>query len=109
MIYNDIQEEITIGREELEKLWNNPEYTNADVIRILRELIKRRTGYEYCQKIIRGVFIAEGMNFRERRAKKVYPIKITENGIGKRVHRLTWASDKKGEWAAYKCIDTKKL
>lgn len=109
MLYNEIQEPITISREELEQLWHNPELSNADIIRGLRKIIKERFGYEYVQEIIRGIYKAEGMDFRQRRGKKVYPIEITENNISKRIHKLGLNISQRGKWASYECISTETI
>lgn len=109
MLWNEIQSEILVTKEEMEELWNNPELDTKGVIHGLRKIIKERTGYEYVQEIIRGLFIAEDMKFSARKARKVYPVRVTEGGISKRIHKLAFNPQSKGKSRSYDCISTEKL
>lgn len=109
MLYNQFQTPIEISKEELEKIWNNPELDTKGVVHALRKLIKEKTGYEYTQDLIRGIFNAENMNFALRKGRKVYPVVITEKGEKKRIHNLAYSSSIRGENAYYECIETKTI
>ena len=101
MLYREIQEPIVLQKEELEALWYNPNLSNEDVIRGLRKLIKEKSGFEYSQQVIRGIFKAEGMDFRQRKGIKIFPIKIVENNSEKN-YELARDESSKGASASYK-------
>lgn len=109
MLYNQFQSEIEVSKEELEEIWNNSELDTKGVVHALRKLIKEKTGYEYTQELIRGIFNAENYVFRLRKARKVYPVVITEEGKKKRIHNLVYSSSIRGENAHYECIETKSI
>lgn len=109
MLYNEFQSEIVVSKEELEKLWYDPDLDTKGVIHGLRALLKERHGYEYAQELIRAIFNAEGFMFSKRREKRIFPVIVTQANIPKRKHQLTPTQRKKGEYASYDIIKSEKI